>query len=79
MLQQFLEPQLMQDDVLHSVFFQQDGALPHFALCVRAYRNETFPDRWICRAGPTMWVPRSPDLTPLDFLHGVLSSSMCTR
>ncbi|PSN58023.1 hypothetical protein C0J52_02021 [Blattella germanica] len=67
MLQQFLEPQLTQDGVLHSVVFQQDGAPPHFALCVRAYLNETFPGRWIGRAAPRMWAPRSPDITPLDF------------
>jgi len=26
-----------------------------------------FPDRWIRRDGPTLWPPRSPDITPLDF------------
>ena len=50
-----------------SFFFQQDGTPPHFALNVRAYLDQTFPDRWIGRAGPFAWPPRSPDLNPLDF------------
>jgi hypothetical protein len=37
---------------------QLDGAPPHFCL-VRAFLDREFPDRW---------PPRSPDLTPLDFL-----------
>ena len=28
----------------------------------------TYPGRWIGRVGPVGWPPRSPDLTPLDFL-----------
>ena len=31
------------------------------------FLNETFPNRWIGRNGPTLWPPRSPDITPLDF------------
>lgn len=49
------------------VYFQQDGAPPHYSLLVRAYLNTTFPNRWIGRLGPIRWPPRSPDLTPLDF------------
>jgi len=29
--------------------------------------DATFPNRWIWRDGPTLWPPRSPDITPLDF------------
>ena len=29
--------------------------------------NKTFPDRWIGCDGPILWLPRSPDITPLDF------------
>ena len=47
--------------------FQQDGAPPHWGLIVRDFLNETFPNRWIRRNGPTPWPPRSPDITPLDF------------
>lgn len=49
-----------------------EGAPPLFAVRVRDYLNETFPLRWIGRAGPMdmnllRWCPRSPDLNPLDF------------
>ena len=47
--------------------FQQDGAPAHYALDVRAWLDEKFPNRWIGRRGPTEWPPRSPDLTPCDF------------
>jgi len=50
-----------------ALFFQQDGAPPHYALPVRNWLNERFPDRWIGRRGAIEWPPRSPDLTPLDF------------
>lgn len=49
------------------VFFQQDGAPPHYSNHVRAALDTRFPGRWIGRAGPIAWPPRSPDLTPLDF------------
>jgi hypothetical protein len=29
--------------------------------------NETFPGRWLGRGGSILWLPRSLDLTPLDF------------
>ena len=41
---------------------------PHWGLIVRDFLNETFPNRWIGRNGPTPWPPRSPDITLLDFL-----------
>lgn len=50
-----------------TVWFQQDGAPPHFGLEVRNFLNEIFPERWIGRRGAIEWPPRSPDLTPLDF------------
>lgn len=49
------------------IWFQQDGAPPHFARQVRETLNLTFRDRWIGREGPVNWPARSPDLTPLDF------------
>lgn len=48
-------------------FFQQDGAPPHYDINVRAFLNQTFPERWIGRRGAVEWPARSPDLTPLDF------------
>ncbi|CAH2015936.1 unnamed protein product, partial [Acanthoscelides obtectus] len=43
-----------------------DGTPPHYALRVRQYLDQTFPDRWISRRGAIEWPPRSPDVSPLD-------------
>ena len=51
----------------HDIYFQQDGAPPHYHLDVRAYLDAVFPDTWIGRRGPTEYPSRSPDLTPMDF------------
>lgn len=53
-----------------ALWFQQDGAPPHYSVAVRNYLNNTFPERWIGRRGTIEWPPRSPDLTPLDFFYG---------
>lgn len=50
-----------------NLWFQQDGAPPHYAADVRRYLDQVFPNRWIGRRGSIEWPPRSPDLTPLDF------------
>ncbi|XP_057657376.1 uncharacterized protein LOC130894512 [Diorhabda carinulata] len=51
---------------------QQDGAPAHYAVIVREFLNQNFPD-WIGRRGQVEWPPRSPDLTPLDFaVWGIL-------
>ena len=47
----------------YELFFQQDGAPPHYALRVRDYLNEVFLQRWFGRRGSIEWPPRSPDLT----------------
>ena len=65
MLKHYVVPQL--EEFQLRVVFQQDGAPPHWGLIVRDFLNETFPNRWIGRNGPTPWPPRSPDITPLDF------------
>ena len=39
----------------------------HYALVVREWLDEWFPNMWIGRRGPIEWPPRSPDLTPPDF------------
>ncbi|XP_049795517.1 uncharacterized protein LOC126210345 [Schistocerca nitens] len=57
----------MSDGIMDTVVFPQDGAPPYFALVVREYLNQALPSRWIGRASPRMWAPRSPDLTPSDF------------
>ena len=46
------------------IIFQQDGAPPHFALIVRTWLDQHFPNRWMGRRGPIVWPARSPDLSP---------------
>lgn len=58
-----------------TMWFQQDGAPPHYSVAARTVLNRRFPNRWIGRAGPICWPPRSPDLNPLDyFLWGHIKS-----
>lgn len=49
------------------IYFQQDGAPPHYHCDVRAHLDATFPNTWIGRRGSIEYPPRSPDLTPMDF------------
>ena len=49
------------------MWYQHDGAPPHFAGPVRALLTNPFGNRWIGRGGPVSWPARSPDLIPLDF------------
>ena len=49
MLQEFLIPQLDEDDQEGRIHFQQDGAPPHYLGEVREYLNTRFPGRWIGR------------------------------
>jgi len=66
MLQLYVVPQL--EEFQPWIIFQQDGAPPQWGSHVRRFLDATFPNRWIGRDGPTPWPPRSPDITPLDFL-----------
>lgn len=60
-----------------NIWFQQDGAPPHYAREVRQFLNNCFPGRWIGRRGFIEWPARSPDLTPLDFfLWGYIKSKV---
>jgi len=55
------------------VFYQQDGAPPHYHLDVWAILDENLQGHWIGRRGTFEFPPCSPDLTPLDFyLSGTL-------
>lgn len=65
MLDSMVLPKL--NEIGFPLFFQQDGAPPHFANIVRNWLNQIFPNHWIGRGGPIPWAPRSPDLTPCDF------------
>lgn len=82
-LQETLVPQLIEsfptgnNALDERIFFQQDGAPPHYAADVRNYLNTFFPGRWIGRRGVIEWPARSPDLTPLDFyLWGYLKTKV---
>ncbi|GFW07589.1 DUF4817 domain-containing protein [Trichonephila clavipes] len=64
-------PELLTDvpaPIRRRMWFQQDGAPSHYARHVREHLDRTFPNRWIGCGGPVAWPPRSPDLSPLDFL-----------
>jgi hypothetical protein len=67
MLQQFLIPQLDEDDQERSISFQQDGEPPHYLEEVIKYLSTRFPRRLNGRASPIAWPPRSPVL----FLMGI--------
>lgn len=49
------------------IWFQQDGAPPHWSISVRRRLDVLFPNHWIGRNGPIGMPPRSPDLTVMDF------------
>lgn len=59
------------------LFFQQDGAPPHYAVNVREFLDTNFAGQWMGRRGSVEWPARSPDLSPLDFfLWGHLKSKI---
>lgn len=63
-------PQLLQqinENDRENLWFQHDGAPPHYHINVREYLNQWKINKWIGRGGPIAWPPRSPDLTPLDY------------
>ena len=49
------------------LYFQHNGAAPHYALIEEKRLDEEFPGRWIVRHGPFDWPAPSPDLTPCEF------------
>jgi len=60
-----------------AIYFQHDGAPPHYTLHVMQHLNDTFPNRWIDRGSTINLPPRSPDLTPLDIcLWGWMKSEV---
>lgn len=62
-------------DVTANMWFQQDGAPPHYGHNVREWLDARYPNHWIGRGAPLPWPPRSPDLTPMDFfLWGYIKS-----
>lgn len=54
---------------VNSLYFQHDGALPHYKTVVWDPLNVKFPNRWIGRGGPIARPSRSLDPTPCDFFR----------
>ncbi|GFV65322.1 transposable element Tc3 transposase [Trichonephila clavipes] len=74
MITNFFIPELNNHDV-QELWFQQDDATCHTARATIDLLKDTFGDRLISRFGPVNWLPRSCDLTPLDyFLWGYVKS-----
>ncbi|PSN56410.1 hypothetical protein C0J52_09519 [Blattella germanica] len=66
MLQQFLQPQLQEDDIL-ATGFQTGWSPSSFSQIVWGYLDVTFLCQWNGRGSIRIWAPRSPNMTPLDF------------
>jgi len=80
LLQEQLWPVVADHPQLDQLFFQHDGAQPHYALVVRQWLDASFPGRWIGRRGALEWPARSPDMTPPDFwLWGVIKENVYGR
>ncbi|GFS72586.1 uncharacterized protein NPIL_493121 [Nephila pilipes] len=67
LLQQSVISSTREDFEQEEIYFQQDGAPPHYHRDVRSFLDGILPNRWIGRRGFVEYPPRSPDLTPLDF------------
>ncbi|GBM82438.1 hypothetical protein AVEN_229479-1 [Araneus ventricosus] len=68
MLRDFLVSQLQQRACLQDIIFMQDGAPPRIDRRVKQLLRQHFTDaRVMSRHFPTVWPPRSPDITPCDF------------
>ena len=65
MITQFFLPKL--DDDVANMWFQQDNATCYIANETIQLLHETFPGRVLSRFGDQNWLPRSCDLTPLNF------------
>ena len=53
---------------LDQVMFQQNGVPTPWAMEFRDYTIATFPGGLMVVEVSTSWIPRSLDITPLDFL-----------
>jgi hypothetical protein len=76
MLQQFLIPQLDEDDQEGCIHFQQDGGPPHYLEEVREHLSTRFPGLWIGRALPIALPPRSLECSYHFYLQMSLSSEL---
>ena len=53
------------------MWFQHDGAPPHYGIRVQERSYHVFRYRWIGHGGPAPWPPRSSDLNSIDIFFGV--------
>ena len=70
MLQTLPVPQIENDEDYQqgNMFFMQDGAPPHTSRENINVLQRCFPSKVISGRGDIQWPPRSPDITPCDFL-----------
>ena len=52
MLQEQILPSMLNEEGDYPVYFQHDGAPPHYGLQVRRYLDYQFLEAWIGRRGP---------------------------
>jgi hypothetical protein len=60
MSEEFFVP-VLKEEGTGDMLFQQDGAP------LTDFLNHKFPEKWNSRGRPSIWPPRWPDFTPLDF------------
>ena len=66
MLSKFFFKQIEEED-LDNIWFQQDGATCHTAKAALNLLRPIFENRIISKRGDVNWLPRSCDLTQLDY------------
>lgn len=80
MLENFLQPRLeeiLEEEQLEDLWFQQDGATAHTARNSLNVLKEMFPGRLVSLRGDVGWPARSPDLSICDFfLWGYLKQKV---
>lgn len=80
MLTDYLLPGLQALPGFNNLWYQHDGAPPHYSLVARNFLDETFGGRVIGRRGQIEWPARSPDLTVMDFYFwGVVKDFVYAR
>ena len=67
-LQTFITTELRGKQAYFSPLFKLVSKILSRVYCNIWFLDVTFPNRWTGRDGPTPWPPRSPDITPLQFL-----------
>ena len=70
-------PDLLEDfplNIRQNIWFQHDGAPPHYSRRIRHYLDTDFPNSWIGRGGSVAWPARS-----WSELSGLLFVRLCKR